>query len=135
MVRTGSWYMKRRDLIASALVVLSACSNPQPTRDACVVAHVSGFVGAGGGQEHITVAQNGNPCVIDASIRRGAMGQGEITAPPAHGTATVQVTAEATQVSYTPERSYVGADQFEVAFGPNFTMTVLVQVVPIATSR
>jgi hypothetical protein len=26
----------------------------------------------------------------------------------------------------------VGADQFEVAFGPDFTMTVLVQVVPVA---
>ena len=127
--------MKPRHSVGMALIVLSACSSPQPTRDACVVAHVSGFVGAGGGQEHITVAQNGNPCVIDASIRRGAMGQGDVATPPAHGTAAVQVTAEATQVSYTPERSYVGADQFEVAFGPNFTMTVLVQVVPIATNR
>jgi hypothetical protein len=63
------------------------------------------------------------------------MGQGEIVMPPAHGTATSRRTAEATQVFYTPEHSYVGADRFEVAFGPDFTMTVLVQVVPIAASH
>jgi hypothetical protein len=127
--------VQRRDLIGMALIVLSACSAPPPTRDACVVAHVSGFLGAGTAEEHITVAQNGSPCVIDASIRGGSMGQGEIAMPPTHGTAAVLVTAEATQVSYTPAPSYVGADRFDVAFGPNFTMTVLVQVVPIAASR
>ena len=55
--------------------------------------------------------------------------------PPAQGTATSRRTAEATQVFYTPEHSYVGTDRFEVAFGPDFTMTVLVQVVPIAASH
>ena len=127
--------MKPRIFLGMALIVLSACSSPQPTRDACVVAHVSGYFGAGSGQEHVTVAQNGSPCVIDASMRRGSMGQGEIAKPPVHGTATVQVTAEATQIAYTPERSYVGSDSFDVAFGPNFTLTVQVQVVPLATNR
>ena len=127
--------MMRRDLIVAALIVLSACSAPPPTRDACVVADVSGFVGAGHGEAHITVARDGNPCVIDGSIRHGSMGRGEIATPPTHGTAAVLVTAEATQVSYTPEPAYVGADRFDVAFGQNFTMTVLVQVVPIAASR
>jgi hypothetical protein len=124
--------MNCRNLIGMALLALSACSSQQqPTKDTCMVAPVSGFVGAGSGQARITVAQDGSPCVISASIRSGPMGPGEVTTPPAHGTATVQLAATVTQVSYTPDRSYVGADRFEVAFGPNFTMTVLVQVVPI----
>ena len=128
--------MKRRNLIGMALIALSACSSRQPTQDACVVAPVSGFVGAGRAEEHITVAQNGSPCMIFASIARGyAMGDGKITTSPAHGTATVQLTSEATQITYTPERSYVGSDRFEVAFGPNFAVSVLVNVVPIATKR
>ena len=118
------------------LIALSACSsNQQPTQDACVVAHTTGFVGAGSGEARITVAQNGSPCVISAMIRTGPMGQGEIVTPPAHGTATVQLTETASQVAYTPERSYVGPDRFQVAFGPNFTMTVLIEVVPVATNR
>jgi hypothetical protein len=53
--------------------------------------------------------------------------------PPAHGTAAVRKTAEATVTSYTPASDYVGDDRFKVAFGPDFEMTVLVQVVPITT--
>ena len=135
MERAGSRYITCRDLIVAALTVLSACSAPPPTRDACVVAHMSAFVGATSVQERMTVAQNGSPCGIDASVRQGSMGRATIAAPPAHGTAEVRITAEATQVVYTPEPSYVGADRFDVAFGPNFTMTVLVQVVPIAANR
>jgi hypothetical protein len=127
--------MNRRNLTGMALIALSACSSPQPTQDACVVATVSGFVGAGRAEEHITVAQNGSPCMIFASIAEHAMGEGTIATPPAHGTATVQLTAEATQITYTPERSYVGSDRFEVALGPNYTISVLVNVVPIATKR
>lgn len=100
-----------------------------------MVAHTTGFVGAGSGEARITVAQNGSPCVISAVIRSGPMGQGEVVSPPAHGTAAVRLAETATQVAYTPERSYVGPDRFQVAFGPNFTMTVLVDVVPVATSR
>jgi hypothetical protein len=128
--------MKHSILIGIALIALSGCSTPQPTQDACVVARTSGFVGAGGGEARITVAQNASPCSIDAAIRNGPMGQqGEIVTPPAHGTAALQITTQVTQVSYTPERGYVGPDRFAVNFGPNFTMTVLVQVVPVATSR
>jgi hypothetical protein len=105
-----------------------------PTKAACVVEHVSGFVGAGGGETHITVAQNGDPCVIAADIRGGSMGQGTVETPPAHGNATVQVAAEATQITYTPARDYVGDDAFKVALGPNFTIAVSVSVVPVAAA-
>ena len=83
--------MNRRNLTGMALIALSACSSPQPTQDACVVATVSGFVGAGRAEEHITVAQNGSPCMIFASIAEHAMGEGTIATPPgswhSHGTA------------------------------------------------
>jgi hypothetical protein len=62
-----------------------------------------------------------------------AMGEGEVVAQPAHGIAAVRTTEEATEIVYTSARDYVGADSFDVAFGPNFTMTVLVQVVPPAS--
>ena len=117
--------------IGTALVALSACANQTPTRTACVVAQQSGFIGAGGGEAHITVAQNGSPCVMATSVRGSSIGEGQITLPPAHGTATVRVAAEATLISYTPAPDYVGADNFKVNFGPNFDVTVLVQVVPI----
>jgi len=45
--------------------------------------------------------------------------------------ASVRVTAEATLVSYTPARDYIGPDEFTVNFGPNFDLKVFVQVVPI----
>jgi hypothetical protein len=126
--------MQRIGLIGAALGTLCACTGQVPTRTACVVAPVSGFVGAGGGQTRITVAQNGDPCVIAASIRGGAMGQGTIETPPAHGDATVQVTADATRISYTPARDYVGDDAFKVALGPNFIISVSVSVVPVAAA-
>jgi hypothetical protein len=126
--------MNNVGLIGSALTALcaSACVSQVPTQSACVVAQESGFIGAGGGQTQITVARNGSPCEIAVSIRRGPMGQGEIATPPAHGTATVRTAAEATVISFTPAPDYVGEDRFKVTFGPNFAVTVLVQVVPIA---
>jgi hypothetical protein len=128
--------MKPRTLIAMALLALSACgAEQQPTQTACVVAPVSGFVGAGRAEEHITVAQNGSPCVISASIDDRTMGAGTIATPPAHGTATVRRAADATQITYTTQGSYLGADSFEVALGPNFAISVQVQVVSIATKR
>ncbi len=118
-------------LIATAVASLLACSGQNLTRTACVVAHESGFVGAGGGTERITVAQNGSPCVIATSIRGGSMGPGTITVQPAHGTASVRVDAEATLITYTPAPDYVGADRFAVNFGPNFDLQVLAQIVPL----
>jgi hypothetical protein len=125
--------VKRIALIGVALTALSGCVSQQPTQSACVVARESGFVGAEKGQERITVAQNGNPCTIAARIRHGSMGEGEVVAQPAHGIAAVRTTEEATEIVYTPARDYVGADSFDVAFGPSFTMTVLVQVAPPAS--
>ena len=122
--------MRIRAVISAALISLSACANQQPTENACVVAHSSGFVGAERGQEQLTVAQNGAPCVFAATIRRETMGQGEVVTAPAHGTAAVRATTEATLISYTPARGYVGADRFDVGIGPNIVVTVLVQVVP-----
>jgi hypothetical protein len=128
--------MRHSNIIGMALIALSACSSSQqPTQDACVVAPVSGFVGAGKAEEHITVAQNGSPCMISASIDDRTMGAGTIATPPAHGIATVRRAAEATQITYTPQGSYLGADSFEVALGPNFSISVQVQVVPIAAKR
>ena len=122
--------------VGMALIALSACgAQQQPTQTACVEAPVSGFIGAGKAEAHITVAQNGSPCMISASIDDRSMGAGTIATPPAHGTATVRRAAEATQITYTPQGSYVGADSFEVALGPNFTISVQVQVVPIAAKR
>ena len=125
--------MNRIGLSGLALIALSACTRQVLTRNDCVVATESGFIGTGGGQTNITVARNGAPCEIASSIRGGPMGEGEIAVPPAHGTATVRKTAEATVTSYTPASDYVGDDRFQVAFGPNFEMTILVQVVPITT--
>jgi hypothetical protein len=123
----------RCGLIGAALIALSACANQKLTQGSCVVAHESGFVDAGGGEERITVAENGSPCVIAAAIKQSSMGKGEITTPPSHGTATLRTTAEATLISYIPAREYVGEDRFAVAFGPNFNVTVFVQIVPITT--
>ena len=90
-----------------ALIALSACGSRAPTQSACVVAAESRFILAGGEQTHITVARNGAPCEIAISNRGGSMGEGEIVEPPAHGTATVRETAEATVTSFTPARDYI----------------------------
>jgi hypothetical protein len=59
---------------------------------------------------------------------------GEIETFPAHGTASVHSTADLTQISYTPAPNFIGNDSFVAAFGPDFNVTVLVQVVPVATN-
>jgi hypothetical protein len=125
--------LTRIALIGVGLIALSGCTSQQPTQSACVVAHESGFVGTEKGQERITVAQNGRPCTIAVMIRQGSMGEGAVVVQPAHGAATVRIAGDATEITYTPARDYVGADSFDVAFGANFTMTVLVQIVPAAS--
>ena len=120
-------------LISTALIALSAYVNQKLTQRSCVVAHEPGFVGAGGAEVRITVAENGSHCVIAVAIKRSSMGQGEITTPPSHGTATPRTTAETTLISYKPAREYVGEDRFAVAFAPNFNVTVFVQIVPVTT--
>jgi len=116
------------------LIALSACAEQKLTQSECVVAHESGFMGTPGVQERITVAQNGGPCIIGMTIGRVPMGvEGQIKLPPAHGTASIRATADATFISYTPARDFAGDDRFEVMFGPNFSATVLVRVVPLTS--
>ena len=57
-VGISSVYSIRATAVPS--IALSACPNQTLTQGSCVVAHESGFVGAGGGQERITVAENGS---------------------------------------------------------------------------
>ena len=121
--------MKFNRLTCLALVVLAGCTTQKLTATTCIVAHESGFAGTTGNQEHITVAQNGSPCVIDmTSGRQGPGFGGEIAKQPQHGTAAIRATAYATLISYVPNRDYIGPDSFELAFGPDFNVTVLVTV-------
>ena len=119
-------------------ITLSACVQQKLTQSQCVVAHGSGFIGTAGNQEHITVAENGSPCAIDMTGERRGWGQfglgGEIETLPTHGTASVHSTADLTQISYTPAPNFIGSDSFVAAFGPDFNVTVLVQVVPVGTN-
>jgi Bacterial Ig domain len=134
-LRTSRWRTQSIGVVA-LLIAASACTRQDLTQSQCLVGHGSGFVGTTGNQEHITVAENGSPCAIDLAGERRGSGQfglaGQIATPPAHGTASVDSTAYATQIVYTPAPDFVGNDSFVVAFGPHFTATVLVQVVPVA---
>lgn len=124
--------MKQPAMIGATVIALSACASQQLTQDKCVIQHTSGFVGTTGNQQRITVAQNGNACVIGITIGRGQMGVGgALTTPPAHGTASVQPTSSVTLISYTPAPDYVGDDRFEVTFSPQTNLTVLAEVVPL----
>jgi len=118
-------------IAAAVLSMLGGCASAKPTQTTCVVAHESSFLGAGSAQERITVARNGPRCVIAESIGHTTMGEAGVSVPPAHGTAAIKVLEEATLIAYTPAPDYVGADRFEVSFGPNFHVNVLVQVVDI----
>ncbi|HET7881795.1 MAG TPA: hypothetical protein VFL55_12990, partial [Acetobacteraceae bacterium] len=122
--------MKSVGLISlAAVAVLSACSTAKPTQSTCVVAHESSFLSTGHAEQQITVAKNGARCVIAMSIGRAGMGEATVSVPPEHGTPEIRAMEEATLIAYTPAPNYVGPDHFDVAFGPNFTVSVLVQVV------
>ena len=116
----------------AGLLVLAACAAQQPTPTACVVAHSSGFVGGGAPTERITVTQNSLPCEMATMIGKGTVAAGTIAVPPSHGVATTRLVNGETLIAYTPTRDYVGGDRFVVSFGPNFSATVDVQVVPSA---
>jgi hypothetical protein len=105
------------------------------TETTCIVAHESGFAGTTGNREHITVAQNGKPCVIDMTAGRQGPGfGGEIAKQPQHGTAAIRATAYATLISYVPDHDYVGPDSFELSFGPDFNATIVVTVAALPSS-
>jgi hypothetical protein len=120
-------------LIGVVLIALSGCAQQQKlTQHTCIIGHASGFAGTNGNREQITVAENGDPCVMDMSMGRNEGGlRGAIVTPPTHGTASVQTTPYGAQLVYAPARHYTGDDMFEAAFGPDFNVTVLVRVVSL----
>jgi hypothetical protein len=124
--------------IVTMILLLSACAQQELTQNQCVVGHGSGFVGTTGNQEHITVAENGSPCGLELAGQYRGWGQfglgGRIERPPVHGTASIRDTAYATQISYTPAANFVGDDSFAVSLGPDCNVTVLVKVVPVAST-
>ena len=128
---TTRWRAYRNAVAAvAALFVLTVCAKPPPTADTCLVPHQSGFIGAGSGQQRMTMMQNGKPCEMFIMNNRGGIGGGKITSPATHGAASLRFTYEATVISYVPAHDYVGRDQFAVAFGPGVIETVEVDVVP-----
>jgi hypothetical protein len=129
-----SWRTYRSAVAAvAALFILTACAKQHPTPDTCLVPHQSGFIGAGSGQDRMTMMENGKPCEIFIMNNKGAIGGGKIVTPAAHGTASLRVVYEATILSYTPAHDFVGSDQFAIAFGSDFIETVDVQVVSSPT--
>jgi hypothetical protein len=125
------WRAPRNAVVAvAALFVLTVCAKPPPTPDTCLVPHQSGFIGAGSGQQRMTMMQNGKPCEMFIMNNGGGIGGGKIATPATHGAASLRFTYEATVISYVPAHDYVGRDQFAVAFGPGVIETVEVDVVP-----
>jgi hypothetical protein len=125
----------RRDIVAGlALMAMGGCAaQPKLSPTTCVVAHGSGFANTSGNVERATVARNGSRCVMYLSMGREGGGlKGEIVTQPMHGTATVESTPYGARMTYTPARDYVGSDLFKTAFGPDFDVTVQVDVVPLA---
>jgi hypothetical protein len=129
------WRAHRNAVAAIAsLFILSACAKQQqPTPTACIVPHQSGFIGAGSGEERMTMVQNGKPCETFIMNSKGAIGVGKIVTLAAHGVASLRFDYEATYISYTPAHDYVGSDRFVVAFGPDSIETVEVEIVPSKT--
>lgn len=121
---------------AMILIVLSwGCSQQQLTTDTCIVHSASTFAGAGGGNGSITVARNGRPCGM-AFVQNNLHGTGFVADPqlllrPSHGSAAVRMSNGMALITYTPDRDFVGPDLYKIAFGPNFTLTVDVNVVPL----
>jgi hypothetical protein len=124
--------------VVGPLIALAACTQQKLTQSQCVVGYASGFVGTTGNEEHITVAENGSPCVIDVARQNRGSGSsglgGQIKIPPAHGTASIRDTGYVTQIVYAPAPNFVGSDKFMVVFGPDFNATVFVDVVPVTNT-
>ena len=130
--------MKPLGMVA-LLITLSACAPQKLTQTQCVLEHISGFETTGN-REHLTVAKNGSPCVMHLTTSQADL-RGQLATQPAHGTAHLQDTTlrpdgagYVTPIVYTPEHDFVGSTQFEVTFGADFNLTVLVQVVPLQNS-
>jgi hypothetical protein len=127
--------MKSGAMICLALIALSGCTSQKLTETSCIVGHASGFAWTTGTQEHITVAENGSPCILSVTAGREQVAfGGQIGRRPLHGTADIRYSGYATLISYVPDNDYVGSDSFELVFGPDFNATVLVNVVPLTRS-
>ena len=129
------WRAHRKTLAAmAALFILAACAGRQQlTPSNCIAPPQSGFIGARNGEERMTVVQNGKACETFIMNNKGAVGVGKIVTPATHGAASLRFVYEATYISYTPARDYVGGDRFVVAFGPDSIETVEVEIVPSPT--
>ena len=95
----------------------------------------STFAGAGSGEGRITVARNGSPCGMayaqDNRQNTGFVAEPQLVLSPKHGSASVRMSGGMAMMTYTPERDFVGSDQFRVALGPTYMLTVDVDVVPL----
>lgn len=127
---------QKRSRAALFLVLLGCgCSHQELTQNSCVVHPASSFAGAGRSSGDITVARNGSTCDM-AFVLNNRTGSGFVSDPqlitgPAHGSASVRMSNGAAVMTYTPARDYVGPDRFVVSFGPSYTLSVSVAVVPL----
>ncbi|HTI79152.1 MAG TPA: Ig-like domain-containing protein [Acetobacteraceae bacterium] len=116
------------------ILLCSGCSHQELTRNSCVVHPASSFAGAVSASGDITVARNGSPCemalVLDSRTGAGFVSDPQLITRPAHGSASVRMSGGAAVMVYTPDRDYVGTDRFVVSFGPSYTLSVAVAVVP-----
>lgn len=120
---------------ALAVILLSSgCSHQEPTQSSCVVHPASSFAGAASASGDITVERNGSPCamafVLNNRSELGFVSDPRLITKPAHGSASVRMSDGAAEMLYTPGRDYVGTDRFVVSFGPSYTLSVDVAVVP-----
>lgn len=117
-------------------LLYSGCSQQELTQNSCVVHPASSFAGSGSSSGDITVAQNGAPCemalVLNSRTGMGFVSDPQLITRPAHGSASARMTNGAAVMVYTPDRDYIGTDRFVVSFGPSYTLSVAVAVVPLA---
>jgi|ERR1700722_2254879 len=117
------------------ILLYSGCSRQELTQSSCVVHPASSFAGAGGSRGEITVARNGAPCgmalVLNSRTDTGFVSDPQLITRPQHGSASVRMSNGAAMMVYTPDQDYVGTDRFVVLFGPSYTLSVDVAVVPL----
>lgn len=127
-------FAARLGAVLSLILLCSGCSHQELTQNSCIVHPASSFAGSGGSNGDITVARNGAPCemalVLDSRAGTGFVADPQLITRPAHGSASARMANGAAVMVYTPDRDYVGTDRFVVSFGPSYTLSVDVAVVP-----
>ena len=100
-------------LLLMALLVRTAALAAPAERPDCRIEPIQGATSAQGAVAQIHRVNDGRPCGITnfgvPAERANPADSGSITQKPAHGSALFI----APQARYTPERGYVGADEFE----------------------